>query len=97
MMTFQLTESAIVEICEEGKVNELILPARTKPEWKTWINSQFISVYWDRNRSIYVHRFIGSGKHGCTGILAQTKKGFSPFTEEEATRLHLHLQRQSAS
>jgi hypothetical protein len=51
----QLTTIAIVEICKQRQVDELVLSSHTGPEWQAWLKADFVNIYQDARHAIFLN------------------------------------------
>ena len=54
----QLTDSAVVEICRQRQVDELVLSPQSGPEWQAWLQADFVNIYRDASHAMYLNRTI---------------------------------------
>jgi len=54
----QLTATAMVEICKQRHVEELVLSSESGPEWQTWLEADFVNIYQDARHAMFLNRTI---------------------------------------
>ena len=54
----QLTATAIVEICKQSQVGEVVLSAQSRPEWQAWLQADFVNIYKDTSHAMFLNSTV---------------------------------------